>query len=187
MKCGDDKVEQILDIEVKPAEIALCLIGKVGSASSTPVRCQPIFTQPSRVPTRKPVSEVVSEIEDQGSREKSFLASRSRASIQTIPAEHMWPVVGPLLVEQLRILIPVEPSGVEGPVGEADEPGFVRPAALAERITHGGRIEPRRGLHDPRIAPCDFPMAQGRVEVLADTRPGDGRGRCPRETRRGSS
>ena len=82
----------------------------------------------------------------------------------------MGPVVGPLLDQAGRVAFPIEPAVVEWSVGEADESGFIWSAASQQRVTHCGGIEPRRGLHDPRITPCDVLMAQRGVEVVAYTR-----------------
>ena len=43
-------------------------------------------------------------------------------------------VVGALLIEQLRVLLPIEPAGVERPVGVADESRLVGSAACEERF-----------------------------------------------------
>ena len=55
-------------------------------------------------------------------------------------------------------------------VGEADEPGVVRPVAFQQRVTHRAGIESRSSFHGCRITPRDFLMAQGRVEVIPNAR-----------------
>ena len=46
-----------------------------------------------------------------------------------VAVEHVRPVVGALLVKELRVLLPVEPAGVERSIRKPDETGFVGTAA----------------------------------------------------------
>ena len=81
----------------------------------------------------------------------------------------MRPVIGALLVEQQTIRFPIEPAIIERPVGEADESGINRPAAFEQRIPYRTGVEPRRGLHRARIAPCDFFVVQTLIEIIGDS------------------
>ena len=83
----------------------------------------------------------------------------------------MLPVVGARPIEQDAVPLPIEPAVVERPVGDADEPGLVRPPAIQQRVAHRAGVEPRGCLHHARIAPRDFVVAQSCIEVVGYARP----------------
>ena len=85
-----------------------------------------------------------------------------------VPLEHMRPVVGAFLVEQLCFRFPIEPSVIEWPVGVANETSPVRPAAPEQRVAHLVGVEPCCALHHAWIEPRDFFMAQSCVKVIGD-------------------
>ena len=85
-----------------------------------------------------------------------------------IPLEDVRFVFGALLIEQLRLSLPVEPARIEGPISVADEAALVRAAAGEKRFPSLARVEtPGRSHHD-RIASGNFLIVQIRIEVIGD-------------------
>ena len=82
----------------------------------------------------------------------------------------MGPIVGARPVEESAIGLPIEPPIVERPVGEAHEARLARAATRQQRLAHRAGVEVRRRPHRRRVTPGDFLVAQGRVEVVRDSR-----------------
>ena len=87
-----------------------------------------------------------------------------------VPLEHMGPIIGARPVEEPTIRLPIEPPIVERPVREAHEARLARAATRQQRITHRAGFEVRRRPHRRGVTPGNFLVAQGRVEVVRDSR-----------------
>ena len=141
---GQDMVEQVLHAHSKLVEVTLGRSGEVGAAlDSVSFKPQAVVAEPHRNAGCTPVHQVKAPDIGNHLRRRPFPA-RFLLSYQTpVPLKHMRLVIGALLVEQLCLLLPIEPSSVEWPVGVVDESSFVWSAPSKQHITHRIGIETR--------------------------------------------
>ena len=170
MQHRQDVVEQVLDAEAEPVEVALGGGRQVGAALlAVGVEARLRDLEPSREEVDTPVSELpVAKMMYHRTVGKIVVDLTFVGTKPQITVHHVRPVVRTWAVEQLAIRLPIYPSCIEWPVAVSDEAILQWPAALEQGVTHfAGVVNPPR-FHHGRVTPRDFFMAQVKVEVVRD-------------------
>jgi len=91
------------------------------------------------------------------------------ADQEDVAAEHLGQIFRPLLIQQLGFRLPVQPAGVEGAVGVADD-AATAVAQLEQGLAHSWSGEAGRVVHQGGHLPRDVGVAHRRIEIAAQSR-----------------
>ena len=84
--------------------------------------------------------------------------------------KHVWPIFRAWTIKQIRPCFLIQPAIIKRSVCLPDKIGLLWPAARTQPFPPRASIEPWGRFHRARIAPCNFFMANCRVEGIGHSR-----------------